>query len=78
MSGRTPDFDTGFNEGILNALALMSAHGDGGGTMYEELLNIACQDKVIAYARKQSCMRWAGLDKYVRFLKENAKYEDQP
>lgn len=72
------DFDSGFNQGILNALALMVAHGDGCGTMYVELLNLAGADKVIAYARKESAMRWAGLDKYIRFLKENAQYEESP
>jgi len=65
------EFNDGFNEGILNALALCVAHGDGGSTYYTELLHIAGEEKVIAYARKSGDMRWSGLAKYVRDKKRD-------
>lgn len=66
------EFNDGFNEGILNALALCVAHGDCGSTYYEELLRLAGEDEVIAYARKSGDMRWSGLSKYLRGKKEDA------
>jgi hypothetical protein len=56
----------GFNEGVLNALALMNAHGDADGTQFRELVSLAGEDDLLAYARRQCVMRWSGLDKYMR------------
>lgn len=67
------EFNNGFNEGILNALALMSAHGNADSTEFRELVSLSNEAMLIAYARKQSLMRWSGLDKYLRNKREEAR-----
>ena len=69
------DWNDGFSEGILNALALCCGHGDLGSTYYTELLRLAGEEKVIAYARKQGSMKWAGLDRYLRTKKQESRYD---
>ncbi len=63
------EWDDGFSAGVLHALAILNLHGDCGGTQYEEILNGAQAGKIIAYARKQKAMRWAGLDHYLRLTR---------
>lgn len=62
------DFNEGFDNGIMTALALMNGNGDCGSTQYEELLALAGEERIIAAARKDggSDMRWTGLDRYLK------------
>ena len=61
------DFNEGFDNGIMTALALMNGHGDCGSTQYEELLALAGEERIIKAASKNggSDMHWTGLDHYL-------------
>lgn len=61
------DFNEGFDNGIMTALALMNGHGDCGSTQYEELLALAGEERVIKAASKDggSDMEWTGLSHYL-------------
>lgn len=66
--------DAGFSYGTIHALAVLTSMGDAGSTAYCEILRGAGEAKVLAEARKQRAMRWAGLDRYLRQSNANAKY----
>ena len=56
------------SDGVIIALAVMHSHGDSlGGRYYEDILNTAGRNAVIARARKTGSMRWSGLDRFLRY-----------
>lgn len=65
--------DEGFSNAICYVLGYLNGTGNCGSTAYEEILNGAGREKVIAYARKSGEMRFTGLDKYLRRERENAR-----
>lgn len=69
------DFNEGFDNGIMTALALMNGHGDAGGTQWCELLDLAGWDRIIATASKDSGsdLEWTGLARYLKRKEEWAK-----
>lgn len=70
------DFNEGFDNGIMTALALMNGHGDCGSTQYDELLAMAGEERIIAAASKGSGsdMEWTGLDRYLERKNEQSSY----
>lgn len=57
--------DEGFSDGVILALQVMNAAGDGGGVHYVELLETADAEKVIARAKEEEMMELSGLADYV-------------
>ncbi len=63
--------DDGFNSAICYVLGYLNGVGQGGSTVYEEILEGADKEQIITYARKNGEMRFTGLTMYLRRQKEN-------
>lgn len=64
--------DDAISDGVIIALAVMHSHQDSyGGRYYEDILNTAGRDKVIARARATGSMRWSGLSRWLRWERSN-------
>lgn len=58
--------EDGFSDGILYALAVLTLTGDAGSAQYEAIIHGAGEEKVVARARKEGAMKWAGVDQHLR------------
>lgn len=72
MKKQERDYDEGFSDGVILALQMMAADGDGGGTGYVELLKTAGEGKIVARAKSQRMLRISGLSSYMREKRSNA------
>jgi hypothetical protein len=59
----------GYNSAICWVLGYLNGRGEGGGTLYVEILEQNDEDAIVAYAKRNGEMRFTGLSKYLRSRK---------
>jgi hypothetical protein len=70
--------DRAISDGVIIALAALNAHGEASaGRYYEDVLELAGKEDVIAQARRTGSMRWAGLDKWLAYERRNAAFHSE-